>query len=220
VATAISAVLPQALGAAISPIQITIVILLLFAPGPRMTAPAFAIGCALGLFAAVGIAYLIGNSQDVANTSAAADLAFTLKVGLGGLLLVLARRQWRDRNAAKEQPAWMRALDRLTPVTAVVLGCTLPNPKNVVLGVAAGTSIVLLDISKAAGWGAVIVFVVLGTSTLWGPVIYFFVAKESAEANLGKVKSWLVENEVAVTIALLVFFGVVLISEGLQGLLA
>ncbi len=46
---AISDVLPQALGAAISPIQITIVILLLFSPGSKLKAPAFAIGCALGL---------------------------------------------------------------------------------------------------------------------------------------------------------------------------
>ncbi len=114
----------------------------------------------------------------------------------------------------------MRGLDRLTPVTALALGGTLPNPKNVILGVAAGTSIALLDISKSAGWGAVIVFVILSTSTIWGPVIYFFAARKSAEVNLGKVDAWLVVNQIAVTIAIFLFFGVILISQGLQGLLA
>src|SRR5262245_61102679 len=107
---AVSAILPQAVGAAVSPIPIIAVILLLFTARARVNAPIFTIGWALGLLIVAGAAFLVGDGADVAGDEGASNGAFALKAILGVLLLLLALRQWRNRPKEGDPPTppkWM-----------------------------------------------------------------------------------------------------------------
>jgi threonine/homoserine/homoserine lactone efflux protein len=221
---AISAILPQAIGAAISPIPIIAVILMLFTAKARVNAPIFALGWVLGLLVVAAIAYLVGDSQDVATDEDASNWAYILKVVLGVLLFLLAIKQWRSRPKSDDPPTappkWMQAIDQFSPVKAFGMGALLsgPNPKNLLLSIAAGTTIAQLGATGADAWVAIFVYALLGTVTVGGPVAYYFLAGESAEKNLNELKSWLGANNATVMTVLFVIFGISLLSGGLQGL--
>jgi hypothetical protein len=223
---AVSAVLPQALGAAVSPIPIIAVILMLFTARARVNAPIFTLGWALGLLIVAGVAYLVGDSADVSSDEDASNWAFALKAILGVLLLLLALRQWRSRPKEGDPPApppkWMQGIDQFTPAKACGLGALLagPNPKNLLLSIAAGTTVAQLGATGADAWVAILAYVLIGTVTVGGPVLYYFAAGKSAEENLNDLKSWLGANNATVMAVLFLIFGVSLLSDGLQGLFA
>jgi hypothetical protein len=223
---AISSILPQAIGAAISPIPIIAVILMLFTARARINAPIFTLGWALGLLIVAGIAYLVSDGADVATDDDASNWAFVLKAILGVLLLLLALRQWRSRPKEGDPPApppkWMEGIDQFTPVKAFGLAALLagPNPKNLLLSIAAGTTVAQLGATGADAWVAILVYALLGTVTVGGPVLYYFAAGKRAEENLNELKGWLGANNATVMAVLFLIFGVSLLSDGLQGLLA
>ena len=223
---AISAILPQAVGAAISPIPIIAVILMLFTPKARVNAPLFAVGWALGLVVVAGIAYLAGEGADAATDEDASNGAFALKAVLGVLLLLLALRQWRSRPKSGDPPApppkWMQGIDQFTPVKSFGLAVLLagPNPKNLLLSIAAGTTIAQLGATGADAWVAILVYALLGTVTVGGPVLYYFAAGKQAEEHLNELKGWLSANNATVMAVLFVIFGISLLSDGLSGLFA
>jgi hypothetical protein len=225
VSEAVSAILPQAVGAAVSPIPIIAVILMLFTPRARVNAPVFTLGWILGLLVVAAIAYLVGDSQDVATDEDASNWGFALKAILGVLLLLLAVRQWHSRPKAGESPAppkWMAGIDQFTPVKAFGLGALLagPNPKNLLLSIAAGTTVAQLGATGSDAWVAILVYGVLGTVTVGGPVLYYFTAGQRAEENLNDLKGWLGANNATVMAVLFLIFGISLLSDGLQGLFA
>jgi hypothetical protein len=226
VGEAISAILPQALGAAISPIPIIAVILMLFTAKARVNAPLFTLGWVLGLLVVVAIAYLAGDSTDVSTDDDASNWAFILKVILGVLLILLATKQWRGRPKPGEPPPpppkWMQGIDQFTPAKAFGLGALLggPNPKNLLLSIAAGTTIAQLGATGADAWVALLVYALIGTLPVGGPVAYYFVAGKKAEENLNELRAWLGANNATVMVVLFVIFGISLLSDGLQGIFA
>jgi hypothetical protein len=224
VGEAVSAIVPSALAAAISPIPITAVILMLFTARARVNAPIFTLGWALGLLVVTAIAYLIGDSQDLATDEVASNWAFAMKAILGILLLLLALRQWRGRLKASDPapPTWMEGLDQFTSVKAFGLGALFggPSPKNLLLSVAAGTTVAQLGATGADACVAIFVYVLLGTVTVGGPVLYYFAAGKRAEENLNELVGWLGANNATVMAMLLLIFGVFMLSDGLQSLFA
>jgi hypothetical protein len=210
---------------AVSPIPIIAVILMLFSPRARVNAPLFSVGWAMGLLVVAGIAYLVGDGTDVAGDEDASNGAFAPKAILGVLLLLLALRQWRGRPEAGEappSPTWMQGIDQFTPIKAFGLGAALAglNPANLLLSIAAGTTVAQLGATGTDAWVAILVYVVLGTISIGGPVLYYFAAGKRTEENLNDLKVWLGANDATVTAVLCLIFGVSLLSDGLQGLLA
>lgn len=222
----ISAILPQALGAAISPVPIIAIILMLFTAKARVNAPLFTLGWILGLFVVAGIAYSVGDNATDSSDGSTSNWPFIVKIVLGVLMLFLAVRQWSSRpkpgDAAQPPPKWMSGIDQFSPVKAFGLGALLSglNPKNLLLSVAAGTSVAQLGTSAASGWIVILSYALIGTLTIGGPVVYFFVAGDKAEAKLNALKAWLGENNATVMMVLFAVLGIVLLSDGLQGLSA
>jgi hypothetical protein len=116
----------------------------------------------------------------------------------------------------------MEGIDRFTPVKAGGLGALLagPNPKNLLLSIAAGTTVAQLGATGADAWVAILVYVLLGTATVGGPVLYYFIAGKKAEENLNELKGWLSATNATVMAVLFLIFGASLLSDGLRGLLA
>src|SRR6185369_7147942 len=110
---AISAILPLALGVALSPVPIIAVILMLGTPKARSDGPMFALGWVLGLLGVSIVVLLVAHGASN-NDSTASDSVDTLQLVLGVLFLWMAAKQWRKRpkrGEEAEMPKWMATID-------------------------------------------------------------------------------------------------------------
>ena len=139
---------------------------------------------------------------------------------LGVLLLLLGARNWRGRNAERATPKWMSTIDSFTPVKAFGLGFLLSaiNPKNLLMGIAAGVAIGGAGISLGQEVVAIAVFTVIAASTVAVPVIAYLFAADRMRAPLDRLRVWLQDNNAVVMAVLLAVIGVVLIGKGISGL--
>ncbi len=222
--SAISSILPQAIGVAISPVPIIAVILMLFSQRARSNGLAFLVGWVLALAVVGSIVLVLANLGKVSTAGTPSTLAYVLKLLLGLLFLLLAIRQWRSRPKEGEEPQmpkWMATIDTITAGKAFGLAALLAgvNPKNLALTLAAALSIAQAGLSGAAPWIVLVVFIVLASLTVAGPVLYYLLAGQSAEKMLTTWKAWLMANNATVMFILLLVLGVVLIGEGLGGVI-
>ena len=110
------------------------------------TGSSFMVGCVLGIIVVTGLFTALAGSISTGGESAA--WAAWTKIVIGVLVLLVAVRQWRSRGA-QATPKWMAAIDQFTPVKAFGLGFLLSavNPKNLLMGMAAGVTIGAAELS-------------------------------------------------------------------------
>jgi threonine/homoserine/homoserine lactone efflux protein len=217
----IGEILPLALGVAISPIPIIAAILMLLSPKAKSTSLGFLLGWVLGIVVAVVVFTLLASVLPEADDDASKPVAGTVKVVLGGLLLLLAAKQWRSRTADGAEPAlphWMGAIDTMTAARAVVLGFLLSglNPKNLLMGAAAGIAIGSASVTLTESVVVLAVFTALAASTVAVPVIAYLLASARMDAPLNSLRTWLVHNNSTVMAVLLLVIGVVLVGKGIS----
>ena len=218
--SAIGDTLPLALGIAISPIPIIAAILMLLSPKARGTSLGFLVGWLLGIVVAVVVFTLLSSVLPQGDPSESKPILGTVEIVLGLLLLVLALQQWRGRPKVGTEPAlpkWMSAIDTMTGARALVLGFLLSalNPKNLLMGVAAGVAIGSDAQTTAETVVAVIVYTVIAASTVAIPVIAYLAASARMARPLESLRTWLVYNNATIMAVLLLVIGVVLIGKGL-----
>ena len=220
---AIGSALPSALGVALSPIPIVAVILMLGTPQARRDGPAFALGWVLGLgVVSIAVLALTGAAGDASTPdSSTADSINWMEVGLGLVLLVMAKRQWQKRPAPgtdPELPGWMAKIDQLPPGRALGAGVLLSglNPKNLILTMAAAASIASVPgITTGEEAIAVAVFVVIASVTTVGAVVLYFVGGDKATGVLAEVKQYMANHNAAILMVILLLIGAKLIGDGL-----
>lgn len=220
--TAIGDVLPLAIGVAISPIPIIATILMLLTPRAGSTATAFLAGWILGIAVGYVVFVAIGSAIDLSSNSDGNAVTATIRLVLGVLLLALAVKQWRTRPAPGEEPsmpAWLAAIDKVTPGKALALGAGLSaiNPKNLLMIVGAAVAVSQLDVGVGAKTVTGVVFTILAASTVAVPVVGYFTMRERATSWLQGLKVWLTANNAAVMAVLLLVIGVSLIGKGIGG---
>ena len=213
-------VLPLALGVAISPIPIIAAILMLLSPKARGTSLGFLLGWVLGILVAVVAFTLLASVLPEADDSSSKPVAGTIKIVLGALLLVLAVKQWRSRptgDAEPPLPQWMQAIDTMTVGRALVLGFLLSglNPKNLLMGAAAGIAIGSADLTTTDDVISMAVYTVVAACTVAVPVIAYLFAAERMAEPLASLRTWLVHNNATVMAVLLLVIGVVVIGKGI-----
>ncbi|GAA4476187.1 GAP family protein [Rhodococcus olei] len=218
--TAIGDILPLALGVAISPIPIIAAILMLLTPNAGGTATSFTAGWVLGIAGGYAVLVVIASVVGLSTGSGGNPTAATIKIVLGVLLLLLAAKQWKSRpapGATPEMPAWLAAIDKVTPGKAFGLGVLLSvvNPKNLLMIVGAAVAVAQLGVSGVTLTVAGVVFTVIAASTVAVPVIAYFAARDSVTGWLNNLKAWLTANNAAVMATLLLVIGVVMIGKGL-----
>ena len=138
----ISEVLTFAVGAAISPVPIIAVILMLFSQRAKLNGPMFLAGWVLALAVVSGVTYVLADASNASTSSTATDTISWGKIVFGVLFLLLAARQWRSRpapGAEPQMPKWMAGIETLSPGKALGLGLLLDglNPKNLLLTIGA-----------------------------------------------------------------------------------
>ena len=219
----VSKVLTFAIGVAISPVPIMAVILMLFSARAKVNGPMFLAGWALALAVVSGVVYIASDAGNAATSSTTSDTISWGKILFGVLFLLLAARNWRARpapGATPGMPKWMAGIDSLKPGKAFALGLLLagPNPKNLLLTVAAAAGLAQLGLSTTDAVVSLIVFVLVGSLTIAGPVVYYLVGGDKAKVELDSMKSWLAFHNAAVMTMLFLVFGVDLIAKGLPPL--
>ena len=219
----IGELLPLGVSVAISPIPIVAVILMLLSGQAARTSTGFLAGWVVGIVVVtVVVLVLVGQA---ASTSAGqpSTASSVLKLVFGVLLLGLAVREWRERpkaGEAAEMPKWMSTIDSFTFVKALGLGVALSavNPKNLVMCLAAGTTIGAAHLSGGEDAVAVAVFTVIAASTVAIPVIGYMTARTKMTGPLESLRNWLTQNNATVMAVLLLVIGVVLLGKGISGL--
>jgi threonine/homoserine/homoserine lactone efflux protein len=220
---AIGQELVYAVGVALSPFAIVGVILMLSTPQARSNGPAFVGGWIGGLLLAGAIFLLIAGGVGADEGVGEADWVDVLKLLLGVALVVfgIRRRGSRD-DPGRELPGWMRAVDRFTAGRAAATGAALAavNPKNLVLIVAAATTISETGASAGTQAVALLVFALVGALGAGIPVLLYLTQGERARGRLDDLRDWMVEHNGAVIAVLCLVIGAKLIGEAITGLSA
>jgi threonine/homoserine/homoserine lactone efflux protein len=223
VGAVIGELLPLAVGVAISPIPIIAVILMLLSRQAARTSTGLLTGWVAGIVVPTVVALLL--VAQAANTSAGkqSTVSSVLKLVFGLLLLVLAALEWGKRPKPGEKavmPKWMSAIDSFGFGKALGLGLRLSaaNAKNLLLCLAAGTTIGAAHLSGGGNAVAVVVFTLIAASTVTVPVIGYLAARERMAGPLERLRGWLEQNNATVMAVVLLVIGVVLLGEGIGGL--
>jgi threonine/homoserine/homoserine lactone efflux protein len=216
----IGEILPLALGVAISPIPIIAAILMLLSPKAKGTSVGFLVGWVLGIIVAVTAFSLLSSIIPEQDSDASKPISGVITLVLGALLLLLAARQWRSRPKAGEEPPlpkWMAAIDEMNAGRGLLLGFVLAavNPKNLLLGAAAGVSIGTGGLTVGEATIVIAVFTLIAASSVAIPVIAYLVASARMAGPLEALRGWLVHNNATVMAVLLLVIGVAVIGKGL-----
>jgi Sap, sulfolipid-1-addressing protein len=136
---------------------------------------------------------------------------------------LLAVKQWRARPAEGmevEMPKWMAAVDSFTPIKSAGFAAFFGgvNPKNLLLILAAASTIAQTGIS--GGEQAIVygVFCLIGTLGVAIPVIVYFALGDRAPALLRRMQMWMAHNNAAIMSVLLLVIGVKIFGDGLSAL--
>ena len=169
---AIGQVLSFGVGVALSPVPIIAVVLMLGTPRARANGPAFVAGWVAGLAVVGTIVLLAASGGDASEGGEPATWVDAVKLVFGGLLALLAVKQWRGRPREGDEavlPKWMQAIDSFAPGKALGMGALLSgvNPKNLILTLGAATAIAQTGIEAGQQAVALGVFILIARS---GPV--------------------------------------------------
>lgn len=220
---AVGQVLPLAVAVALSPLPIIGVVLILATPHGRMNSAAFLLGAVAGVAAVTGGLLLAANAGDASDGGAPADWVSVGKLVLGFLLLRFAWSKWRARPRAgevPELPAWMQAVDTLTPAKAAGLGVLLAavNPKNLVLLIAGAAAIAQTGAGSADQTAALAVFVAVACAGVWIPVLLSAVLGARAQQPLEGLRDWMARESATIIAVICVLIAAKLIGDAIGGL--
>lgn len=214
--------LPLALGVAVSPLAVMIVIVMLSAPGGRPRAALFVAGWLTGLLVVGGVTLALVEVA-TEGEQAPARFAGLLKLGLGALLVAVAVREWRRRprpGDATPLPGWMASLERLPPLRVLGLGFSFAaiKPKNLVLAAAAAAVIAEAVLPPGTSIGLLLVFALLASASVAAPLLVAAAAGPDADAMLDRWKAWLGANNAVLVAGVLLVLGSVLVGQGIAAL--
>jgi threonine/homoserine/homoserine lactone efflux protein len=220
---AIGQALPLAVGVALSPLPIVAVVLMLVTPRARANGPAFVVGWLVGLAIVGAIVLAVADPADAGDDGEPATWVSILELALSAGLVLIALRQWTGRPHEGEEaamPKWMGALDSFTAPKTLGAGAVLSgaNPKNLLLAVAAATTIAKTGISGGEQAVAYAIFALIGTIGVAVPVVIFFALGDRAPDLLGRLKDWMARNNAVIMAVLCLIIGAKLIGDAIAGL--
>ena len=221
--TAIGELLPLAVAIAISVTTIITTVLMLLSPKAKSRTVGLLVGCVVGVGGAVALFTLLADMLPTQDSGGSSLEASVIRMVVGVLLVVLALRQWRGRPASgdrAELPKWMAGVDSIMPGKALVLGLLLSAvvPKNLLLALSAGLIVGEAAFSNGRAALVIVVFTAIATSTVAVPVVAHLVAPARMRGPFERIREWLVGNNVAIMVVLLLVIGVVMIGNGIASL--
>ena len=217
---AIAAILPLAVGAALSPLPIVAIVLLLMSGG-RASGVAFLIARFVVVLALVGVFSFLAESIELAQETSPIMAILRILVGLA--LAVLAVRKLRGRAGSDEDPelpGWMVRIEGASVGKSIRLAAlvSLANPKELLFGIGAGLTIGAAELPYGETAAVVVIYAVIACVSAAVPVVLALVAPRRAEIALTAFRGWLIRNTATVTAVVLLVIAAVLIGGGLSEL--
>lgn len=213
----IGSFLSAAVGIAISPMPIIILLLALFTTHARINALATTVGWFVGVFGLGTLVILLGIQPSTGTPSTTSGL---INVAFGLLLLALAVQNYRKRPEPGEpvkEPAWMAKIDTIAPptllgLTALLIAVNAKNTTMIITGaleisvadVSVGQQLVLLAIFSALACLPAIV--ITGAYLLFGDRI---------APMLVRLRDWLQLNSATVMMLLFAILGTQTLGKGI-----
>jgi hypothetical protein len=212
-------ILPVALAIAVNPVPIIAAIVMTATERPVANGIAYLsalIGVSYGFGAAVLLIFH-GAALGAGTRTGHIVLVLWLLFGLGFLaacVVLLVRRpkpgdEWRE-------PGWMRWIGRLGPFGAAVVGVLLVNYE---MESPALSDILAAQVSRAAAFVALAVFVAVATSTSIVPVVAYLAAPGPVGSVLSRAKAWLARYHRPILVVEFAAIGVLYTAKGASGLL-
>lgn len=220
----IGEILPFAVGIAISPLPIIVVILTLLSPRARRSGPGFLIGWVAGILAVLVVLTFLSTFVPAPRQGDASNpWEGAIKLVLGALLLWLAVRQYRKRPRAGETPAlpsWMAKVDGFGFGGGLRFGLFLSvvNPKNVILSVSVAVDLGSGDLTLGSTALIVVISTLLASSTVLIPVMAYLFAADRLKGALSAVHTWLVRENHVIMAVLLIVLGFSALGRGLEAI--
>ena len=221
----ISNLLYKAIGVALSPVPIIVVILMLLSKRARSNSLAFLLGWVLSLAVVGSVVLLLANAGHVSGGGTPARVAYMIKLLIGVGLLYMAYRTWQRRathGKVQELPPWTEKIDAVSPRKAFTFAALLAVTNLKIVGMTLGAALLIAlgKLRDPQPWIALAVFVVLASTFIALPVLYYLVARASAEKAIADWKDWLSANNSVASIVLFLILGINFVGDGLAGLLS
>ena len=220
----LTSVILLGLGCAANPWGIMVAVLLLNARRGLWVVWAYVAAWIVAIAGVMALLLLGFGSTDSSSSSTNTTVAIAeLIIGLallafGARSLLKTRRERATPQAdrvEKKQPGWLRAIEEMSVIGALLLGfysATYP------LVVAAAGEILRADVSASDEMALAIIFVILGSSTVVAVAALGTFAPSRSEAFLGRIRVWLTVHNSEVLAAILLLFGLALTARGIQSL--
>ena len=165
----------------------------------------------------------VGSTSTSSSTTSKAVSIVEIVIGLAllgfGARSLLKARRARSSPATEKleqkQPGWLRAIAEISIVGAFLLGIYSATYPVVV---AAAGEILRADVSAADQTTLAVIFVIVGSSTVIAVAALGTFAPSRSEAFLARMRAWLTVHNSEVLTAILLLFGVALVSRGIQSL--
>ena len=205
-------------GISISPLPIVGIILILMSKKPNSNSIFYLVGWVAGnilIFMLSSI--LVSSAADASGQSTAMRI---IRIVLGLVLIVFAIREFRKRPKKGQEakvPKWFEKLDDVQGIGALGIGFFMSaiNPKNLLLGISAGSSIGALKLPDGEFIFSIILYVILTSIVLTVPTVMFRISKDKITGVLHSAKSWLINNNAVIMSVIFLMIGVSMISKAL-----
>jgi Na+/melibiose symporter-like transporter len=196
---------------------------MLLSPKAKSRTVGLLVGCVVGVGSAVALFTLLADLLPTPDSDGSLLGAAVIKMVVGVLLVALALRQWRERPASDDRaelPKWMAGVDSMPPGKALGLGLLLSAvvPKNLLLALSAGLIVGGAGFSAGQASVVIVVFTAIATSTVAVPVVAHLLASARMRGPLERLREWLVKNNVAIMVVVLLVIGVVMIGNSIASL--
>lgn len=211
--------LPLAVGMLLSPLPIVAIVAIVLAPRGRTAAPMYTL-----VFTAVSLVFIAvgalssAAASSASPTGAARTVSFLLAIVLALGFTVLAVASWLSRPTHGQQPkapAWLAAIDTVTPAKAAVLGLVmaLTNTKNIPLALKGGALIGEAHLPVVAAAGLCLALAVAGSLLLIVPAVVATGGSARVASTLRGLKTEMIAHNAAM---MTVLFAILAANEAAQ----
>jgi hypothetical protein len=215
--------IPLMIAAAVVPIWIVIVLLMLTNKGGVAKAAAFVFGTVLVRLAhGILFGFVFRREAEVDGAAGANAVTSVLMLVIGLLLLILAYKKWaKEVDPDTPPPKWMSALGSMGTLKAFGLGALLMAVgfKHLVFTLSALATIIEAQLGQAQSILLFLVYLLGAISLLLIPIIFSAVAPERAGRTLESARRWLERNDRPVSVIVSLVFGAYFAFQGITGLL-
>jgi len=211
-------ILPVAVAIAANPVPIIAAIVMTATERPVSNGVAYltALIAVSYAFGAVVLLLFHGTALGAGTRTGHVILVLWLLVGLAFLaaFVVLLARPPKPEDEGRE-PSWMRWIGRLGPLGAAVVGVMLVNYE---MEGPALSDILASQVTRAAAFAALALFVAVAVSTSVVPVVAYIAAPGPVGAFLSRLKGWLARYNRPILMVVFAAIGVLYTAKGVAGL--